>query len=72
MTEGTIVSIRGVVVDVQFPEGQMPKIYDALVINTKETGKLTFEVQALLGNNMVRTVAMGSVYGLKRGFNGSN
>lgn len=72
MTEGTIVSIRGVVVDVQFPEGQMPKIYDALVIDTKETGKLTFEVQSLLGNNMVRTVAMGSVYGLKRGVKVAN
>ena len=67
MTEGTIVSIRGVVVDVQFPEGEMPRIYEALEIETKETGKLIFEVQALLQNNLVRTVAMGSVYGLKRG-----
>jgi F-type H+-transporting ATPase subunit beta len=67
MTEGKIVSIRGVVVDVQFPEGKMPNIYEALEVDTKETGKLILEVQALLQNQMVRTVAMGSVYGLKRG-----
>jgi F-type H+-transporting ATPase subunit beta len=67
MTEGKIISIRGVVVDVQFEEGKMPNIYEALEVETKETGKLILEVQALLQNHMVRTVAMGSVYGLRRG-----
>lgn len=72
MTEGTIVSIRGVVVDIQFNEGEVPKIYDALEIETPETGKLVFEVQAILQNSMVRSVAMGSVYGLKRGLKVQN
>lgn len=67
MKEGKIVSIRGVVVDVQFTDGNMPQIYEALEVETKETGKLILEVQSLLQNNMVRAVAMGSVYGLRRG-----
>lgn len=67
MSEGTIISIRGVVVDVQFVEGQVPHVYDALEVQDKELGRLVLEVQALLEDNVVRTVAMGSSYGLKRG-----
>ncbi len=70
--EGTIVSVRGVVVDVQFPEGKMPRIYDALELETKETGKLTLEVQSILEDNIVRCVAMGSTYGLTRNVKVSN
>lgn len=67
MTEGKILAIRGVVVDVQFNEGEVPRIYDALVIENKEIGKLTLEVQSILQDGIVRTVAMGDTYGLKRG-----
>ncbi len=65
MTEGKILSIRGVVVDVKFNESETPKVYDALLVNFKNK-KLILEVQAILGNGLVRCVAMGDTYGLKR------
>ena len=64
MSSGKVVEIIGAVVDVQFPMGQMPKVYDALAI--EEVG-LTLEVQQQLGDGVVRTIAMGSTDGLKRG-----
>jgi F-type H+-transporting ATPase subunit beta len=67
MAEGKIVSIRGIVIDVQFPEDQTPNIYDALIIEDKELGTFTLEVEAVLDRGLVRTVAMSNVYGLKRG-----
>jgi len=67
MYEGKVVSIRGVVVDILFNEKETPKIYDALFIDHKKLGKLVFEVQAVLEPGLVRTVAMGSVFGLSRG-----
>ncbi len=65
MGQGKIISIRNVVVDIQFPEKQSPKIYDALIL-AKEN-KLVFEVEAILGDGVVRVLALGNVYGLKRG-----
>lgn len=67
MSDGKIISVRGVVVDIEFPEDQTPKVYDALEIFDKKIGKLALEVEAVLGRGMVRAVAMGDVYGLKRG-----
>ncbi len=67
MTDGKIIAVRGVVVDVEFPAGKTPKIYDALVIDDKKIGKLTLEVESILEDGMVRTVAMGNVFGLSRG-----
>lgn len=64
MTEGKIVQIIGAVVDVQFPRQDMPKVYDALKLDDPP---LTFEVQQLLGDGVVRTIALGSTDGLKRG-----
>lgn len=66
MAEGKVISIRGVVVDIRFPEDQTPKIYDALVIEDPKLGKTTLEVEAILEPGVVRTVAMGNVYGLTR------
>ena len=63
MSSGNIVQIIGAVVDVEFPRGSVPKIYDALRID--ENG-LTLEVQQQLGDGVVRTIAMGSSEGLKR------
>jgi len=67
MSHGTVISIRGVVVDIQFPEDKTPKIYDALTIEDKNLGTVTLEVEAVLGSGLVRAVAMTDVYGMKRG-----
>ncbi len=64
MSSGKVVEIIGAVVDVQFDRSSMPKIYEALRI---ESADLTLEVQAQLGDGVVRTIAMGSTDGLKRG-----
>ena len=64
MGTGTTVQIIGAVVDVEFPSDQIPKIYDALIIDEVE---ITLEVQQQLGDGVVRTIAMGSSEGLKRG-----
>jgi len=64
MSSGTTVQIIGAVVDVEFPSDQIPRVYDALVI---DDAKLTLEVQQQLGDGVVRTIAMGSSEGLKRG-----
>ena len=64
MSSGNLVQIIGAVVDVQFPRDDMPKIYDALKID--EVG-LTLEVEQQLGDGVVRTIAMGSTDGLRRG-----
>ena len=64
MSSGNVVQIIGAVVDVQFPRGEMPKVYDALTI---ESVGLTLEVQQQLGDGVVRTIAMGSTDGLQRG-----
>jgi F-type H+-transporting ATPase subunit beta len=64
MSSGNVVEIIGAVVDVQFPRGAMPKVYDALEIDSVG---LTLEVQQQLGDGIVRTIAMGSTDGLQRG-----
>ena len=64
MSTGNVVEIIGAVVDVQFPRDNLPKVYDALMI---ESADLTLEVQQQLGDGVVRTIAMGSTDGLKRG-----
>lgn len=67
MSQGKIVSIKGVVVDVRFDEDQTPQVYDALFIENKDLGRLVFEVEAVLGKGLVRTVALGNTFGLSRG-----
>ena len=69
MAQGTIVQCIGAVVDVEFPRDQMPKIYDALKM---EGSALTLEVQQQLGDGIVRTIALGSSDGLRRGMVVSN
>jgi len=64
MSSGNVVEIIGAVVDVQFPRGEMPKVYDALTVDSKG---LTLEVQQQLGDGIVRSIAMGSTDGLQRG-----
>ncbi len=67
MSEGKILSIRNVVVDVEFPENQTPKIFDALQVIDKSSHSLILEVEAVIKEGLVRAVAMGDVNGLKRG-----
>jgi F-type H+-transporting ATPase subunit beta len=63
---GYITQIIGPVLDVVFPSGDLPKIYDAIVVTTDEK-TVTCEVQQLLGDNKVRAVSMSATDGLKRG-----
>lgn len=65
---GIISQIIGPVVDVEFSSGDLPKVYNAIVIDAGDK-KVTCEVQQLLGNNKVRAVSMTSTDGLKRGAN---
>jgi len=72
MSTGTIVQCIGAVVDIEFPRDQMPHVYNALTLDEDKTNKLaeqglTFEVQQQLGDGIVRTIAMGSSDGLRRG-----
>jgi F-type H+-transporting ATPase subunit beta len=67
---GTVQSVIGVVVDFVFPAGQLPEIYDAIKVRMDDSSDLVFEVQQQLGNNVVRSVAMGSTDGLRRGMAG--
>ncbi|MBK9393922.1 MAG: F0F1 ATP synthase subunit beta [Uliginosibacterium sp.] len=72
MSQGSVVQCIGAVVDIQFPRNAMPRVYDALVLDGSEENPLvekglTFEVQQQLGDGVVRTIAMGSSDGIRRG-----
>lgn len=69
MSQGKIVQIIGAVVDVEFPRNAIPRVYDALKLVDAD---LTLEVQQQLGDGIVRTIAMGSTDGLKRGLSVNN
>ena len=66
-TEGLITKVIGPVIDVEFPSGDLPSIYTALNIFQEDGTKVVAEVQQMLGSNKVRTVAMSSTDGLRRG-----
>ena len=63
MSQGKVVQIIGAVIDVEFPRDQVPQVYDALKIDGTE---ITLEVQQVLGDGVVRTIALGSTDGLRR------
>ena len=67
MSKGVVTQVIGPVVDIQFPEGQLPAIYSAAHINREDGSLLVLEVQQHLGENIVRSVAMDSTDGLVRG-----
>ncbi|OQK16664.1 ATP synthase subunit beta [Methyloprofundus sedimenti] len=69
MSSGKIVQIIGAVVDVEFPREALPKVYDALKV---ESVGLTLEVQQQLGDGIVRAIAMGTTDGVRRGLEVSN
>ena len=69
METGQVVEIIGAVIDVKFQRESMPKVYDALKV---DESNLTLEVQQQIGDGIVRTIAMGSTDGLKRGLSVNN
>ncbi|MBN1240576.1 MAG: F0F1 ATP synthase subunit beta [Gammaproteobacteria bacterium] len=69
MSTGTVVQVIGAVVDVEFPRDAIPKVYDALKLDDRD---LTLEVQQQLGDGVVRTIAMGTSEGLRRGLGVTN
>lgn len=66
MSKGHVTQVMGPVVDVRFEDGSLPEIYNALVVHNENTD-LTLEVALHLGDNSVRTIAMSSTDGVKRG-----
>jgi F-type H+-transporting ATPase subunit beta len=68
MSNGTVTQIIGAVIDVEFEKDNIPKVYEALLI---DEGGITLEVQQQLGDGVVRTIAMGATEGLKRGLTAS-
>ena len=66
---GKVVQIIGAVVDAEFPRDNMPKVYDALKV---ESAGLTLEVQQQLGDGIVRCIAMGTTDGVRRGIEATN
>ncbi|MBR2526815.1 F0F1 ATP synthase subunit beta [bacterium] len=70
--EGLITQIIGPVIDVEFQQGELPEIYNALKIYKEDGSYIIAEVQQMLGSNRVRTVAMASTDGLKRGMKVEN
>lgn len=77
MNQGKVTQVIGPVVDIQFPEGQLPEIYNAIIVKASdqvdedmksvEDLKVTMEVMQHLGNNSVRCVALESTDGIQRG-----
>ena len=77
MSQGTVVQCIGAVVDIQFPHGSIPKVYDALTLQDSDQASfaekgLTFEVEQQLGDGVVRCIAMGSSDGIRRGMKVAN
>ncbi|HHA19162.1 MAG TPA: F0F1 ATP synthase subunit beta, partial [Methylophaga sp.] len=69
MSAGKIVQIIGAVIDVECPKDSLPKIYDALTVEGQD---IVLEVQQQLGDGIVRTIAMGTTDGLRRGLKTEN
>ena len=69
MSAGSIVQVIGAVVDVEFPRDAMPRVFNALTVDNTD---ITLEVQQQLGDGVVRTIALGSTDGLRRGLSVTN
>jgi F-type H+-transporting ATPase subunit beta len=66
-SSGRVVEVQGAVVDCEFPPGELPEVYDSIEIPREDQEPLVLEVQRHLGDRLVRTVAMDSTDGIKRG-----
>jgi F-type H+-transporting ATPase subunit beta len=67
MSQGKVVQIIGAVVDIEFPQASVPRVYDALILTDGDLKGLTLEVQQQLGGGVVRAIALGTTDGLRRG-----
>ncbi|MFC4024972.1 F0F1 ATP synthase subunit beta [Oceanobacillus longus] len=67
MSKGHVTQVMGPVVDVKFEDGELPDIYNAIVVHNENNTDLTLEVALHLGDRSVRTIAMSSTDGVKRG-----
>mgnify|MGYP000730421416 FL=1 len=67
MSQGKVVQIIGAVVDIEFPQDAVPRVYDALNVTDGDLAGLTLEVQQQLGGGVVRSIALGTTDGLRRG-----
>ena len=67
MSQGKVVQIIGAVVDIEFPQDAVPRVYDALKVTDGDLAGLTLEVQQQLGGGVVRSIALGTTDGLRRG-----
>jgi F-type H+-transporting ATPase subunit beta len=72
MSQGKVIQVIGAVVDIEFPQDAIPKVYDALNVQEGELSGLTLEVQQQLGGGVVRGIALGSTDGLRRGLKVEN
>jgi F-type H+-transporting ATPase subunit beta len=72
MSQGKVVQVIGAVVDIEFPQDAVPRVYDALKVTEGDLSGLTLEVQQQLGDGVVRTIALGSSEGLRRGLDVNN
>ena len=72
MSQGKVVQIIGAVVDLEFPQDAVPKVYDALKVTEGGLEGLVLEVQQQLGGGIVRAIAMGTTDGLRRGITAKN
>ena len=72
MSQGKVVQIIGAVVDIEFPQDAVPRVYDALRVTEGDLSGLTLEVQQQLGGGVVRGIALGTTDGLKRGLTVEN
>jgi len=66
MSQGKVVQIIGAVVDIEYPQDSVPRVYDALRVTEGDLAGLTLEVQQQLGGGVVRTIALGTTDGLRR------
>ena len=66
-TEGKVSQVIGAVVDVEFPPGAQPAIFDAVEVTTEDGRKVIMEVEQAIGDNAVRCIAMDSTDGFRRG-----
>src|SRR5260370_36745444 len=65
--EGKVSQVIGAVVDVAFPPGEQPELFEALEVHTQQGKTVVLEVASAIGNNVVRTIAMDSTDGFRRG-----
>ena len=72
MSQGKVVQIIGAVVDIEFPQSDVPRVYDALKVTEGDLEGLTLEVQQQLGGGVVRGIALGTTDGLRRGLTVEN